>query len=215
MDQPEAQRLHRLLSQARLPEYEAFCGGDRVAALRLFCWNTEVAAAFYGPLQHLELALRSVLDQRMFHLFGRDDWWNHPQADLHYGAVAKIREAIHQLGRQGLTPTPSEVVAELPFGFWVSLIGRGNNYDQRLWRTTLYQAFPGYRGGRHALHRKLDFLRVLRNKIAHHAPIYHRHLHADHEAIMAMLGFIDAPLADLVARYSPVPAVLARRPPLL
>ncbi|MGW4412305.1 hypothetical protein ACWEJ6_50490 [Nonomuraea sp. NPDC004702] len=134
--------------------------------------------------------------------------------DPHYGAVAKIREAIHQLGRHGLTPTPSEVVAELPFGFWVSLIGRGNNHDQRLWRTTPYQAFPGYQGGRHAPHRELDFPRALRDKIARHTPIYHRHPHADHEAIMAMLGFIDAPLADLVARYSPVPATLARRPPL-
>jgi hypothetical protein len=100
----------------------------------------------------------------------------------------------------------------LPFGFWVSLLGSGNSYDQRLWRTALYRAFPGYHGGRHALHRKLDFLRVLRNKIAHHAPIHHRHLDADHEAIMTVLGYIDAPLAALVARYSSVPAVLASRP---
>ncbi|MFK4041746.1 hypothetical protein ACI2LC_38595 [Nonomuraea wenchangensis] len=214
MDQQEARHLHGVLSQARLPEYEAFCGGDRVAALRLFCWNTQVAAAFYGPLQHLELALRSVLDQRMSRLFDREDWWDHPQADLHYGAQAKIREAVHQLGRQGLRSTPREVVAELPFGFWVSLVGRGNNYDQRLWRASLYRAFPGYRGGRHALHRRLDFLRVLRNKIAHHAPIHHRHLEADHEAIIMMLGCIDEPLARLVARYSPVPAVVAVRPSL-
>ncbi|MEV6031051.1 hypothetical protein AB0L65_07865 [Nonomuraea sp. NPDC052116] len=63
-------------------------------------------------------------------------------------------------------------------------LGRGNNYDQRLWRTSLYQAFPGYRGGRHALHRQLDFLRVLRNKIAHHCPIHHRHLQADQDTIL-------------------------------
>ncbi|MGP4104579.1 hypothetical protein [Nonomuraea sp. KM90] len=213
MEQHEARHLHAVLSQARLPEYEVFCNGDKVAALRLFCWNTEVAAAFYGPLQHLELALRSVLDQRMFLLFGQEEWWDHPRVNLHYGAQAKIRDAIQQLGRQGIAPAPSEVVAELPFGFWVSLLGRGNNYDQRLWRASLYQAFPGYGGARHALHRKLDFLRVLRNKIAHHSPIHHRHLDADHQAIMVMLGYIDPRLAALVARYSPVPAVLARRPP--
>ncbi|MFI7462068.1 hypothetical protein [Nonomuraea sp. NPDC049646] len=51
---------------------------------------------------------------------------------------------------------------------------------------------------------------MLRNEIAHHAPISHRHLNADQVAIMAMLGFVDAPLADLVALYGPVPAVLPR-----
>uniref|UniRef100_UPI003F49419A hypothetical protein n=1 Tax=Nonomuraea sp. CA-252377 TaxID=3240003 RepID=UPI003F49419A len=212
MEQHDAEHLHRMLSQARLPEYEAFCAGDKVAALRLFCWNTEVSAAFYGPLQHLELALRSVLDQHLFQLFGQDDWWNHSQANLHHGARAKIDEAVRQLSRRGPVPAPAHVVAELPFGFWVSLLGSGNSYDQRLWRTALYRAFPGYHGGRHALHRKLDFLRVLRNKIAHHAPIHHRHLDADHEAIMTVLGYIDAPLAALVARYSSMPAVLASRP---
>ncbi|GGT16201.1 hypothetical protein GCM10010176_070890 [Nonomuraea spiralis] len=50
--------------------------------------------------------------------------------------------------------------------------------------------------------------------IAHHAPVYHRRLNADHEAIMGILGFIDAPPAEPVARYSPVLAVLARRPSL-
>ncbi|MFC4117377.1 hypothetical protein [Nonomuraea zeae] len=212
MEQREAKHLHELLSQARLPEYEAFCGGDRVAALRLFCWNTEVAAAFYGPLQHIELALRSVLDQRMFHLFGQRDWWAHPEAHLHRPAQAKIRDVTQQLARQSIPATSSEIVAELPFGFWVSLLGRGNGYDQRLWRTSLYWAFPGYRGGRAALHRELDYLRVLRNKVAHHCPIHHRHLDADHETILRVLGYVDSQLAALVGRYSPVSAVLARRP---
>jgi hypothetical protein len=214
VEQHEAQHLYGVLSQARLLEYEAFCAGDKLAALRLFCWNTEVAAAFYAPLQHLELALRSVLDQGMFRLFGQDDWWDHPRANLHHPARTRINEARQQLRRQGIPQTPQEIVAELPFGFWVSLLGRGNNYDQRLWRTSLYQAFPGYRGGRNALHRRLDYLRVLRNKIAHHCPIHHRHLDADHEAILAILGYIDPQLVAMVDRYSPVPAVLARRPPM-
>jgi hypothetical protein len=63
------------------------------------------------------------------------------------------------------------------------------------------------------LHQQLDYLRVLRNKIAHHAPIHHRHLQADHDTILQVLGYIDAPLAALVARHSSVPDVLARRPP--
>ncbi|GAA3844148.1 Abi family protein [Sphaerisporangium flaviroseum] len=213
MEETEAIRLRRVLSQARLGEYAAVCGGDPVMALRLFCWNTEVAGALYGPLQHLELALRSVVDQQMRQLLGRADWWDAPEANLHFAAQQKINDARGQLRRQAIPNTPEEVVNELPFGFWVGLLGSGNRYDQRFWRTTLHRAFPHYRGRRRDLHQQLDYLRVLRNKIAHHGPIHHRHLQADHETVVEVLGYIDLGLADLVRRYSPVGAVLNRRPP--
>ncbi|MFC4536956.1 hypothetical protein [Sphaerisporangium dianthi] len=135
MDHAEALRLRRVLSQARISEYAAACGGDTTAALRLFCWNTEIASGLYGPLQHLELALRSVIDQQMRLLFERADWWEAPAADLHFAARQRITEARGQLRRQAIPTTADELVNELPFGFWVGLLGSGNRYDQRLWRT--------------------------------------------------------------------------------
>jgi hypothetical protein len=146
-------------------------------------------------------------------LLGRADWWDAPEANLHFAAQQKINDARGQLRRQAIPNTPEEIVNELPFGFWVGLLGSGNRYDQRFWRTTLHRAFPHYRGRRRVLHQQLDYLRVLRNKIAHHSPIHHRHLQADHETIVEVLGYIDRGLADLVRRYSPVDAVLNRRPP--
>ncbi|MEO3871717.1 hypothetical protein ABGB18_23120 [Nonomuraea sp. B12E4] len=61
MQEAEARRLCHLLSPLRLADYEHRCGGDPVAALRLHCWNTEISEAFYGPLQYLEVALRSAM----------------------------------------------------------------------------------------------------------------------------------------------------------
>jgi hypothetical protein len=104
VDQAEALRLRRLLSQARIGEYAAVCGGDTVAALRLFCWNTEIAGGLYGPLQHLELSLRSVMDQQLRRLFERADWWDAPTADLHFAARQKITDARGQLRRQAIPP---------------------------------------------------------------------------------------------------------------
>jgi hypothetical protein len=94
----------------------------------------------------------------------------------------------------------------------VSLLGRGNNYNQWLWRPGLYRAFPGYGGPRRHLHRKVDDLRAFRNKIAHHGSIHHRHLIADHDAILECLRSIDTGLATMVERHSKVNEVLARRP---
>ncbi|GAA3140910.1 hypothetical protein GCM10010466_34940 [Planomonospora alba] len=72
--------------------------------------------------------------------------------------------------------------------------------------------FPGCRGGRRDLHRQPDYLRVLRDKIAQHRPIRHRHLQAGHQAILTVLGYIDIEPADWVRRYSQSDAVLAQRP---
>ncbi|MFI7467503.1 hypothetical protein [Nonomuraea sp. NPDC049646] len=212
MDNAEARRLCDLLSPLRLADYELRCGGDPVAALRLHCWNTEISEAFFGPLQYLEVAMRSAMTRELVHRFGRDDWWNDPRPQLTYGGRQRVNEAEQQLLRVGLTPTPHMITEELSFGFYVSLLGPGNGYDQRLWRTALFRAFPGFRGRRQALHRKVDHLRIFRNKIAHHGAIHHRHLVADHDAILTCLGYIDRDLAAMVARHSRVPQVLAARP---
>lgn len=212
MQEAEARRLGTLLSPLRIAEYQLACGGDATAALRLHCWNTEISEAFYGPLQYLEVAMRSVMTRELAGHFCRDDWWNDPRPQLTYGGRRRISEAEQQLVRIGLTPTPHMVSEELPFGFYVSLLGPGNGYDQRLWRTALYRAFPGYRDRRRLLHRQVDFLRIFRNKIAHHGPIYHRHLVADHEAILRCLGYVDAGLASMVRLHSRVSEVLSRRP---
>jgi hypothetical protein len=57
----------------RLAEYELRCAGDPVAALRLHCWNIEISQAVYGPLQYLEISMRSVMTRKLVALFGRAD----------------------------------------------------------------------------------------------------------------------------------------------
>jgi hypothetical protein len=55
----ELAKLESLLSADRLGSY-----GTRPATretLQLYVWNTALAAAFYGPLQALEIALRNAL----------------------------------------------------------------------------------------------------------------------------------------------------------
>ncbi|MEV1204100.1 hypothetical protein [Microbispora rosea] len=73
MEEAEAKRLREVLSVARVAEYETLCDGQTAAALRLHCWNTEICAAFYGPLQYLEVALRGVLSRELVRLFQRAD----------------------------------------------------------------------------------------------------------------------------------------------
>lgn len=54
----------------RMATYLAAVSGDREKALRLYTWNTAASAAFYGPLQGLEVALRNAMHQRLAGVFG-------------------------------------------------------------------------------------------------------------------------------------------------
>lgn len=81
-----------------------------------------------------------------------------------------------------------------------------------LWRPGLRRVFPGYRGTRSKLFARLNTLRLLRNRIAHHEPIYRRHLAADHESIMTVLTSISPGYARWAAARSAVPALLNVRP---
>lgn len=52
--------LETSLSPERMATYVNAAGGNREKALRLYTWNTAISAAFYGPLQGLEIALRNA-----------------------------------------------------------------------------------------------------------------------------------------------------------
>jgi hypothetical protein len=54
-------------------------------------------------------------------------------------------------------------------------------------------------------------LRILRNRIAHHSPIYRRDLSADHARILRLLGYVSWDYAGWVLAHDRVPLVLAAR----
>jgi hypothetical protein len=203
--------LRAIASRERLEPYLATCFGDRSAAVRLYSWNIQVSAAFQAPLGCLEVACRNALHYRLSILFGRGDWWLAPNIQLHHTAQRIVTDAIQEIQRRRKRPTTGRTVAELPFGFWVSLLGSGTDYETRLWRPALRHAFPGYRGRRALLYREFDEVRRLRNRIAHHEPIHRRDLVADHERILRLLGYISPEYAAWVRLNDRVPEVLACR----
>lgn len=209
--------LESTLSPERMATYAQATGDDRERALRLYTWNTAISAAFYGPLQGLEVALRNSMHHQLCITYG-EAWYDNIAVGLDAGAFVRIEAAKRKL-RKGRYPIdPPHVVAELPFGFWVSLLGRGGrgrapdtskkNYDMTLWRTSLYKAFPHGPGRRTETHKPLDYLRTLRNRIAHHEPIFSRHLEEDFHSILTVTGWICPQTADWIRHHSRVHELL-------
>lgn len=214
MDDETLKAIREALSADRMNGYRKCLPGPDagLCALRLYVWNIEVSAAMFGPLHVLEVVMRNGMHQRLQVLFQRADWWNAPQVNLHGTAgrmldKAKERAERNKPGRY----VAADVVPELTFGFWVGLLGRGNDYETRLWRPALSKAFPGFRGRRTVLHHDLEYLRTFRNRIMHHEPIHYRHLEADHATLLRVIGQVSPEVADCIRKFDRVPEVLAKR----
>ena len=209
--------LEASFSPERMSTYLGAVQGDREKALHLYTWNTAISAAFYGPLQGLEVALRNAVHRQLAGCYGAE-WYDNPAAGLDTGCLDRIARAKTVVERAGHSVGPPRVVAALSFGFWISLLGSGgrihpagrkSNYQMTLWRPALRGAFPYRRTlTRKQVHNPLNNLRTLRNRIAHHEPIFARRLMEDHERILDVTGWIAPETRTWIERHSRVSTLL-------
>lgn len=201
--------FHRMFSSPRFAPYRDATGGDDRRAWDLYRWNIEVSEAFYCPLHCLEVSLRNAQHAELSARFGRADWW--VVAPLRKHELAKVAQAERSLWRKGSdAPTTDDVITELSFGFWASLLSR--SYDRYLWVPALYRAFPHYSGRRGELHDNLQAMVLLRNRVMHHEPIHHRRLEADHVKVYRLLGYLEPAVVVWLRDFDRVLEVLGRRP---
>lgn len=211
----EDDRLIEAISPERFQPFLHRCGGDRTRALRLYAWDSEVARALQSPLRDLEVSLRNRLHRQLVGRHGQEAWWDVPRARPNYKGqdmLDRAREILED--RRPYRPFgPCDIVAQLSFGFWVSLLGPGggDNYEMKYWNSSLRHVFREHRGGRHALYKKFQFMLTLRNRIAHHECVFQRHLEKDLETALTLLRYVSPEMADRHEKYGQVPEVLARK----
>ncbi|MEU1710244.1 Abi family protein [Streptomyces sp. NPDC005706] len=214
MTQGEHGPLVAVISAERFQPFFDECGGDAARAIRLYAWDSEIARALQGPLRDLEVSLRNRLHDQLGGRYGRPDWWNERRAEPNWHGQEEIQAAEKKLAKRRRNYEACDVVAQLSFGFWVSLLGkggRGGNYEMKYWNPSLRHLFREHRGGREVLHGKFDRMRTLRNRIAHQERIFHRHLDEDFRTAVALLRHLSSPMAERHDKHSQVPEVLARR----
>ncbi len=158
--------------------------------------------------------MRNAMNRRLGERYG-EAWYDNGRAGFDRGALERITNARAEVARDRHRDDPHRIVAALSFGFWVSLLGPGGrmaaghkaNYEMTLWRPALRSAFP-HRAPltRRQAHRPLNALRTLRNRIAHHEPIFARSLVEDHEHIVEVAGWISSATQAWIEHHSRVPA---------
>jgi len=182
--------LEKTISTDRLEPYRASVGGDRELAVRLYEQNILLAESLYGILHGLEVAMRNSIHSQLEASYGQPEWWKLIQLESEQASM--LRNAQQALQRGGKPLDAGRVVAELNFGFWTGLLGP--KYTD-LWRNHLVKAFSRRTVQRAEVQIRLNSIRKLRNRVAHHEPILSRPLQKDVNQIF-----------DTIAWMSPVTA---------
>jgi hypothetical protein len=152
----------------------AATGGDLARAIEFYEMNLALSESLFGVLHGLEIAVRNSLHYVLSNDVGHADWL-HDGHRLPFPTVPSLSLtgpmnkmlAGARVSAGGGAPV-GKVIAELTLGFWVNMAS--NHFDE-LWRRSLYRAFPGATVRRQIIHWRLDTIRRLRNRIAHHEPI--------------------------------------------
>lgn len=189
-----------IFSQERLDGYlgHAYCNNSKNEALIAYSWNIELSQALYPALQILEITLRNSLHRAITENFQTEQWFE--LSFLHEKEQAKINKAKKTIKDKKKTLTPGRIVAELSFGFWVSLFDIRYEHDQTLWPKLIKPTFPFLPKGqrtRNFLSRELNRIKFLRNRIFHYEPIWHwKDLSQQHDSISHLTNSLSPSAAN-------------------
>lgn len=109
------------------------------------------------------------------------------------------------------------MIAELPFFFWQNLFTK--RFELRLWSAHLFEVMPYLDKTqevsmlRRLLFDELEQVRKLRNRIAHHEPVFRRDLEADFQRISWLIGLRSPETTVWMTQNQQVLSLLSRRPP--
>lgn len=215
------------LAADRLAAYATPSDVDALDPVARYLWNIALGQAMQPALHFLEICLRNhifdksrtiVLEETL--RFDRVSCWLDAMPSL---LEHKEREAVEDAKAQLLsskkTLTPGRLVSKLSFGFWLSLCKRpyeqGNASGPALWPALARKGFPFMSKemrSRGKIFEHLDHIRVLRNRISHHEPIWDRDLKAAHTKIIEAIAWMNQNLADSVKAEARVESIIASGP---
>lgn len=204
--------LYLPLSQVRLEAYRP-AGGDDLAMLTNYFWNIDLAEALVPSLHAVELALRNSVHVALTNRYGTDMWF-YEQGHLEPGQLSQFANALREIGKKS-PPRAGRLVAELTFGFWVTLLSAP--YEQRIWQPDGYAllaaAFPQASDrSRKQIHDRFNAIRELRNRVFHHEAIWNRsNLQQEHADIHQAVQWISPTLHRAIHAVDDFPTAVNRR----
>lgn len=188
---------------------------DQVLGLKLYAWNASVASSFIIPLHFYEVALRNAISTAIENTYSNQWPW---QSQFIRSLSPKGRYSP----RADLTScnqkcsTTGKVIPELKFAFWEQMLK--NSHMGRIWSQQFRTVFP-HSPGNESVKDCLDKLRdntykirSLRNRIAHHEPIFSRQLQDEFNILIEMIEWICPATVTWLKTQEKVSSLLQEKP---
>lgn len=207
--------IKNTLSLQRLSTYEKQAS-DLEGALKLYLWNANLSGAFFPCLHICEVTIRNAVSEVLFRLHGNQWPWDIgfintlPNPRHGYNPRNNLKQARDKLS------DVNKVIPELNFVFWQTMFTR--RHDEQLWLPHFRTMFPNADSNteiaalRGEIFNDLEKIRKLRNRIAHHEPIFKRNLEADYQAIIKIIGYRSQDTAQWLASNQEVVSLLSNKP---
>lgn len=207
--------IRHTLSQPRLSTYERFTA-TLEDALELYQWNANISGAFFPCLHICEVTIRNAVSEVLFKQHGNQWPWENgfintlPNPRHGYNPRNNVKQARDKVS------DVNKVIPELNFVFWQKMFT--SRHDAQLWLPHLRDTFPYAPSHsdiatlRSEIYNDLEKIRRLRNRIAHHEPIFRRDLNKDYEAIIKLIGYRCCDTAQWLCSNQNVVSLLNDKP---
>lgn len=203
-----SRKLEDIISSARLSKYKSAMNKDLNKSLLLYQWNADVSGAFLPMLQVLEVTIRNAVSNAITQIYGVN-WANNQTFQLSLPDKNDQRKQLKDKVKKH--SDINKIIADMNFIFWQKLFTR--RFTQNIWNKHLKTAFPNIGSTSvSTLYGELDQIRKLRNRVAHHEPIFNRNLMDDLSLILKVIGYVDNEAEKWVLNNQTVTIWLARKP---
>jgi hypothetical protein len=214
LSQQKIAAITNSLSPVRLGTYLNATGfGHKATVLDIYVWNALVSGALFSSLHICEVVMRNAISHALELKYGA----NWPWDSGFERTLPKWSKADLQKARNGITVgSTGKVIAELKFAFWCKLFTAGQ--DQHIWNVHLHMVFPfvplplTVAAARKKLYDDMESLRIFRNRIAHHEPIFSYPLNDCQTRIARLIKLRCGDTEQWLTQWETVSAALAMRP---
>ncbi|ROP44377.1 Abi-like protein [Rathayibacter sp. PhB185] len=205
---PTETQLEQWISTERLTRYRS----AREDTVELYLWNAELSAQLLELVGHVEVLMRNAIHSQLAPHSIDQKWYIDGYYSFPSRAQKEIATAQGRATRGGQAEAPGKVVAELMFGFWRFLLS--SRYQTTVWPRVqnAFQGVPKHLRNRAELETAFARVHELRNRVAHHEPIFHQANYQHVADLLFVAGYIDDRAARMLADRTGVFDVLARRP---
>ena len=186
--------LSGAFSSQRLEKYINLYNGDVMKVAAHYKANIALSESLYTSLSVFAVTLKNALAKELERMMGRKDWYSvFPSNPALKSLTSEVTVAIRHISQRGEMVSPDKIIAELTFGFWVTLLN--SEYELSLWKS-LRLAFPHMPKKdrkRKNVSSPCNALRKLRNRVFHHESICWDldYITDIHNRLVMVLGWIN------------------------